>query len=172
MQDGDDRLPRTELVTDPGTGRTATIEDLLIWEPCWLDEEEDWLAGGEELIRELAGERTKWSPADVAGLYDAIGLSREDWRWLMLRYLAETGRLGVVIAWTDDCAGRAQEAVDARLAKLRAAWRRPGWPESDPRRPATWAIWAAVCARTAAFAIGDGERRRQDRELIKLARGP
>jgi len=130
--------------------KTATVEDLISWNPCW----------SEEKIRTLAGDKEVWTVEDVVGLRGSAGLSDEDWEWLLLRYLCETGRLGRVVWWACDCADSTNTDVSSvtdvvrDFVKGKASRGRLEAARSAASSAASSAAWdsARAAARSAARA--------------------
>jgi len=116
--------------------KTATLEDLKAWRPCWLDDN-----NYSDRVKSLAGRRKYWSLTHVLALRGKPGLSDADWQWLVHAYLKNAGRHRALRLVACYYAGRALRAE-------RKAGREP-----DAR------IWEAVrvAKRHAAGKATDGE---------------
>ena len=69
--------------------KTATLDDLKTWNPCWITGEVD--CDFEDRVKKIAGRRKNWKLKHVAALRGAPGLSDEDWQWLMHTYMDRQG---------------------------------------------------------------------------------
>ena len=69
--------------------KTATLDDLRSWEPCWRDDDPD---GFEGRVKKIAGRRKNWKLGHVLALRGRPGLSDTDWQWLVHEFLKFTGR--------------------------------------------------------------------------------
>lgn len=92
---------------------TATIEDLLSWDPCWLED------GREDELRDSASVRKRWSWRHIVALRGAGVLSDREWLWLAKHFLHHVGQGSTTLRLlAADCAERA-------LLRERAAGREP-----------------------------------------------
>ena len=96
--------------------KTATLDDLAEWRPCWgMDDAR---------IQTLAGKRKRFNSKQLTLLRGSF--PEADWQWLAVKFLLHCGKDKVVYEFASRCSRHALEAE-------RAAGREP-----DPRS------WAAV----------------------------